>query len=241
MENKTEKVLSIHQPNYLPWLGYFYKIYKSDVFVILDNVQYVKNSIANRNKIKNNKGEAIWLTVPVKISKGHDQNYNEIKIDYEQKWQQKHINFLREYYRKALYFDDYFTEISEIIKLRFNTLAELNTELIKYFCSKLLIETPIYISSAFNQEFGKKNLQNINICKYFEATTYLSGEGAKKYNDEELFKSNNIKLKYSAFELPQYSQLFGTFIPNLSVVDIIFNCGPESTKILKDSYQLQNI
>src|SRR3982750_3176011 len=98
---ETLRVVSIHQPNYIPWLGYFHKMIKSDFFVLLDNVQYVKGTVANRNYIKDKKGEACLLSVSVKLSEGAYQKYNQIGIDYSNKWNKKHINSIKDAYLKA--------------------------------------------------------------------------------------------------------------------------------------------
>lgn len=147
-------IVSIHQPNFLPWAGYFHKIANSDIFVLIDNVQFVKGHIINRNKIKNDKGQAIWLTVPVKLSKGSTQKINEIEIDYSHKWQQKHVNLLRAYYYRSKYFKNYINDIREIIFTRFENLAALNITLIKYICEILDINTTIFISSELKKDFG---------------------------------------------------------------------------------------
>lgn len=227
----------IHQPNFLPWLGYFYKIYKSDQFVLIDNVQFVKGSVCNRAKIKNNQGAEIWLTVPVKGNKGSQVNYNELELDYSQKWAVKMINQLHAAYVKAPYFDRYFQPLSDLLKQEYKTLADLNITLIKYLCSELNIQTPMAIASELDTDFGKKNDLNLNICKYFKSDVYLSGTGAKKYNDEELFKTNGITIEYSDFVHPVYPQQFGAFIPGLSTIDLLFNCGPESMNYLTSGQQ----
>jgi hypothetical protein len=226
-------IVSIHQPNFLPWPGYFNKIVNSDIFVVIDNVQYVKGHIINRNKIKDNNAKASWLTVPVKISKGSEQLINEIEIDYSHKWQQKNLNRLKSYYEKSKFFDKYFPVLKQCFCKQYSNLADFNIELIQYICSELKINTPIYITSDLQEDFGERNYLNLNICKYFKADTYLSGIGARKYNDENLFRMNAIKLKYQEFTSPVYPQLHGEFIPNLSIVDLLLNCGSvEARKLL---------
>ena len=225
-------IVSIHQPNFLPWPGYFNKIANSDLFVIIDNVQYVKGHIVNRNKIKDNKGEANWLTIPVKISKGSEQLINEIEIDYSHKWQHKNLNRLRSYYEKSKFFGKYFSILEQYFHKQYSNLAEFNIELIRYICSELKINTPIYIASELDRDFGERNYLNLNICKYFKADTYLSGIGAKKYNDENMFKENAIKLQYQEFTAPVYPQLHGEFISNLSIIDLILNCGSDEGRML---------
>jgi len=227
---QNKKIVAIHQPNYMPWIGYFDKIAKSDVFVIIDHVQFVKGHIINRNKIKNDKGEAVWLTTPVKLSKGSFQKINEIEIDYSQNWQLKQVNLIKAFYIKAKYFDSYIDEVIDLLKTKYENIAKLNIKIIKYFCEQLGIKTPIYIASELEQDFGEKNWLNINICKYFQADLYLSGEGARKYNDKKLFQENGIELIYQTFVHPEYPQCSGGFLPNLSSFDLLLNYGPESKK-----------
>jgi hypothetical protein len=216
-------IVSIHQPNYLPWLGYFYKIVHSDKFVILDTVQYVKGTVANRNKIKGINGEEILLSVPVKLSEGAYQKYNEISLDYSHKWVSKHLNLIRNSYQKAPFFKEIFPEFEKILKVKYDHIAQLNIEIINWVINSLQIETKIYLASSFETDFGTSNHQNINICKYLNGSKYLSGNGAKKYNDLELFSLNGLELIYSDYKALEYSQINGVFIPNLSILDVLMN------------------
>ena len=220
--------LAVHQPNFLPWLGYFDKMASADVFVLIDDVQYVKQSVCNRSKIKNNMGEAVWLTIPVRISKGWDQNMNEIEMDYAQKWPVKVLNQIRGAYANAPYFKEHFEKIKDLITPEYPSLAALNIALIRYVKDVIGIATKVHVASELNENFGTKNDRNMNICKYFKGDTYLSGAGAKKYNDEALFRNHRISLRYHEFAHPVYPQINGPFLPNLSVIDLLFNCGPDS-------------
>ena len=222
-------VVSIHQPNFLPWIGYFSKIAQSDTFVLIDHVQFIKGAVCNRNKIKANSGKEILLTVPVKLSNGAYQAFNEIEIDYGQKWQPKILNLIKAHYQKAQYFEKYYVLFAEILNEKHPNLASLNIDLIKAICSVLKISTPIYIASELDTDFGKRNDMNLNIVKYMNGDIYLSGHGAKKYNNENLFSENKIILQYLDFVSPIYPQLWGEFIPDLSIIDILFNVGEDQT------------
>ncbi len=226
--------IAIHQPNYIPWLGYFYKIHKSDLFVLLDNVQFPKESPAARNFIKGKAGDKVLLSVSVKKSKGAFQNYNEIELEYATKWNIKHLNQLKDAYIKAPYFKQYFPKIEELLKAKYENLASLNITIIKWLLQELEITTPVKIASEFDTgDLGTKNDRNLNISLHFGATTYLSGSGAKKYNDETLYTANNVALAYSDYSPKIYAQINGEFIPNLSVLDVLFNCGSEASTLLK--------
>lgn len=226
--------IAIHQPNFIPWIGYFYKIIKSDVFVFIDQVQFIKGSNCNRTRIKSNLGKELLVTVPVKKSKGSYQSYNEIEVDYNQKWVNKFLNLLKEHYKKSPFFENYFSFFASILNARYSNLAVLNINLIKAICNDLGIKTPLYTASELPIDFGKKNELNLQIAKYYRANIYLSGEGAKKYNDEALFAHNGIVLEYMNFTCPAYPQLGENFVPNLAIVDLLFNCGPGSFKIIQD-------
>lgn len=224
--------IAVHQPNYLPWLGYFYKMAECDKFVLLDNVQYEKNAITNRVKIKTPQG-ALWLTLSVK--RRFPQLIKEAKMANFQPEREKHLKAIELNYKKSKHFDYLFPELKKILEKEWQYLSELNIALIKLLKTKLGIETKLEISSGYDI-FGKGTELLINLCKKLNADTYLSGQGGKmggkKYLEEDRFETAGIKLEYSDFVHPTYPQLWGDFIPGLSIIDLIFNCGPESIDIL---------
>jgi len=228
------KIIAIHQPNFAPWLGYFYKIMKCDTFVFLDDVQFTKNSYINRNKIKSPNGEQ-WLTIPVLHRGNYGQNINEILIKSKEKTRENILKTLMCNYSKAPYYQAYIDEILNIFLTTSEKIFELNIELIKFFSSILGLKSKFYLSSELNDVQGTSTQKLISICKNFEATEYLSGFGAINYQDEKLFQNENITLKISEFAHPIYSQRWGPFIPNLSIFDFIFNCGTNSAEILFSS------
>ena len=226
-------IVSIHQPNYLPWLGYFDKIIKSDIFVIFDDVQYPrgkKGFFGNRNQIKTNNGK-MWLTVPV-IGKGDFKNFNEIEINYNG-WNKKHIQNIYNFYKKATYFDKYFEDIKIILMKEHSNLSELSTELILYFMEVLDIDTKIMYSSEFKTEKtgGDKIMY---ILKELNATEYISGNGpgSLRYINEEDFSDRNIKLTWQEYKHPEYKQLHSEFISHLSVLDLLFISGDKSKEVI---------
>lgn len=224
-------IVSMHQPNYIPWLGYFYKIYKSDVFVIADDVQYTKHSYINRNKIKTSQG-SLWLTAPVNFKNSLKQNINQVKTKDKLIWKKKHLRTIEQYYKKAEFFNDFYELFRETLLKEYDTISDLNISMIKSICKLLGINTEIILSSELNVN-GKKLERIINICKAVNVDIYLSGQGAKKYNDLQLFEENNIKLVYTDFKIIEYDQLWGDFIGNMSVIDYIFNCGFDIKKVFK--------
>ena len=225
-------IVGIHQPNFLPWIGYFYKMMKTDVFVILDDVQYTKNSFINRNKIKTPNGTQ-WLTVPVNTSGKFGQNINETTIFSQSKSFRKILSSIRMSYSKSKYFDLYYNDFEQVfIGGNNDSLSNLNIKLIQFLKEKLNIETKLVVSSTLDNIKEGATERLISICKKVECDKYFSGFGGKNYQDLEMFKNSNISLISTDFKHPNYKQLWGDFIPNLSTIDLLFNYGPESNKYL---------
>lgn len=217
---------SIHQPAYIPWLKYFHKIAKSDIHVFLDDVEYSKNNLFNRNKIKTAQGEA-WLTIPIKYKS--DNLIYETKIDNNSNWRKKHWKTIKLNYSKTPYFKEYANIFEKFYSQDYEHLSDLTIAINKAIAKLLGIKVKFIKSSELKVE-GAKNEKLINLCKAVGADTYLSGQGAKAYMDKDLFLSNGIKVNYQEFLDPIYEQLWGDFIPNLSIIDFLFNCGKEEIK-----------
>lgn len=224
-------IASIHQPNYIPWLGYFYKIYKSDVFVILDDIKYIKNSYINRNKIKTPQG-SMWLTIPVVYKADLKLKINEVITKDELNWNEKHLKNIEMNYKKTKYFYDFYEVFRDLLLKDYKTICDLNIAIIKKICEVLNIDTEIKLSSELKVD-GKSTERLINICKITGTDTYLSGKGGKKYQDEELFRKNNIKLMYSDYNEKKYEQLWGDFLKKMSILDFIFNTGFDIKRIFE--------
>jgi len=223
----------MHQANYVPWLGYFYKIARSDVFVYLDTVQYPRGqSFAARNRIKTPNGPS-FLTIPVSIPKGSEGKvlYTDVSFAGD-KWRDKHLKTIMLNYKKAPFFDDIFTMFQKHV-IAAKNLLELNISLIEAVCDLLQINTKRIRLSQILDNFGQKTDLIIDICKAVDADSYLSGTGGgREYNDENKMKFAGIELVYSDFKHPVYNQLWGEFIPNLSILDLLFNHGTQSRAIL---------
>lgn len=223
--------VAIHQPNFVPWLGFFYKLSLSDLFILLDNAQYTKNSFINRNRIKTPQG-VIWLTLPVITSGKFGQSINEVTIKDFDKTKKVILNTLKMNYSKAKFFDLYITDIEIILNNSINNLAHLNIEFIYWICKILDINVKILKAS----EIGVYNVEGtsrlVEICKRVGASVYLSGFGGNNYQEVELFDAENIQVVTYDFKHPSYEQLWGDFISNLSILDLIFNCGQQSKNIL---------
>lgn len=229
------KTVAIHQPNYLPWLGYFNKMANCDVFVLLDDVQLLRGkSFTTRNKVKTPNG-AQWLTVPIR-GKGELGLIKDAMIVRDGTWQRKHWKTIQLAYKKAPYFDRYEMKISEIYNRPWENLCELNITLIKVIKNLMAIDTTLVLSSEMNIEArGAEKI--LSIIRELKAGKYITGEGkgSKRYIAEEEFKENSIELIYQQFKHPVYHQLWGDFIPNLSIIDLLFNEGERSLQILKEN------
>jgi hypothetical protein len=219
-------IASIHQPAYLPWLGYFDKISKSDVHIFFDDAQYSKNNLFNRNRIKTQIGE-LWLTVPIRYKSG--RSICETEIDNSSNWREKHWKTITCNYSKARFFKEYAGMFEEIYSRDWKILSDLTIAMNETICEIMGIKTKFYRSSELKAE-GMSNEKLINLCKNIGADVYLSGQGAKAYMNEDLFREQGITVEYQEFSYPVYPQQWGEFIPNLSVIDYLFNCGVEKNQ-----------
>jgi len=228
-------VISTHQPQYLPWLGYFDKIAKSDCFVFLDNVQYKHREFQNRNRIRTKEGWA-WLTVPV-VSKGLGrQKICDVLIDNSFDWQKKNWGTLNSCYGQAPFFKKYRDFFASVYTAKWQRLIDLNLEIIKFLLKEFEINTPLYYESQMGIS-AQATDRIIEICAKLNADTYFSGVGAKAYLEEEKFVRAGIKLVYQDFVHPVYHQQFmegkEAFSSYMSAIDLLFNTGEKSGSILR--------
>jgi hypothetical protein len=227
-------IVAVHQPQYIPWLGFFDKIASSDAFVFLDRVQYKEREFQNRNKICA-KDKCLWLSVPV-VSKGQGrQLICDVKIDNTFPWKRQHLNSLKAWYANAPHFNDHFPFFEGVYSREWEKLADLNVYIIKYILSCLAISTPLYFESELEID-AQRTERIIAICKKLKADTYLSGAGGKQYLEEDKFIEAGIKLLYQDFSHPVYRQYIrpagGEFMTQLSILDLLFNEGHKSKQIL---------
>jgi hypothetical protein len=223
-------IVSVHQPQYLAWVGYFHKISESDVFVFLDNVQYKEREYQNRNQIRTKDGTQ-WLTVPVLNSKERYIKIREVLIDNSQHWASKHWKALYLNYNRSPFFKQYADFFCDLYGRKWDKLLDLNMYFIRGINKILNLDKTIYIESDLKVE-NVKTARIIEICKKLSADTYLSGVGGRAYLEEKLFSEAKVKLQYQQFKHPQYLQCYAPFIPNLSIVDLLFNCGPQAAKFM---------
>lgn len=215
-------IVAIHQPNYIPWLGYFDKISKSDIFVFLDHVEFSKNGFINRNKVAVNNSPT-WLTVPVP-KKYHKSSIMDIHVE-DHKWRRKHLKTLQQSYSSFSGNQEYLKAYGQIINSS-TSLCEINISLILWCCSVLGIESKFVRSSQLNLSDNTKTDLLVEITQACGAQTYLSGQGASEYLKEDSFGS--MQVEWQKFSHPTYKQGSREFIPNLSVLDFILTQNPLS-------------
>jgi hypothetical protein len=230
------KRVAILQSNYIPWKGVFDLIDRVDAFVFFEDVDFTKRDWRTRNFIKTQNGREL-LTVPVKkMPRG--AKINEIEISEDGNWRRKHEIAIRTAYGKAAYFKDFSFLIDEIFaNVDQKSLSQFNIRVTKLICEVLGINADFYDSSNILST-GSSDDKLISICEALNADVYLSGPAAKVYIEESKFHSSNIKLEYITYSYQRYSQLFGSFDHYVSVLDLIFNCGPDSRELIRKDGEL---
>lgn len=243
-ESKTEKirVMSAHQPNFLPYLGFFEKIKDSDVFVIRDEVDFVERDYHHRNRIRidgkdaNGEPQWKWLTIPVKKAHSYIKDIT-IKNDVKEKnvfWNVYMLRQIKSNYETTPFFKQYFPELEKIIMTKHEKLIDLNMEIINFLKDIFDIKTPIVLASQLQgyRKVYEKSMDLLNLTKATNADIYLSGKGGESdYRlDLELFHREGIEVKFQNYQHPFYRQRFQGFVPCLASIDALFNVGPEILK-----------
>lgn len=226
------KLVAVHQPQYLPWLGYFDKIDLCDVFCLLDTVQYKKNEYQNRNRIKTDKGWQ-WLTVPV--SYRFPQRISEVKIPQGTLWARKHLEAIKTHYRKAPYYELHIGRLTSFFEQEWHKLVDVNEACVRLIMAMMGIECEVVLASKLPVESDHPTGRLIEIIRLFGGKRYLSGKDGPKYMDLELFEREGVRLLSQNFVHPAYPQCYGAFEPYMSMLDLLFNCGPSSLSVLRET------
>jgi hypothetical protein len=232
-------ILSVMQPTYLPWLGYFDFIDSADRFVFLDNVQLDRTAWQIRNRIKSAQGE-LMLSVSISTPNRFDETYiNQTQFTPGHHWRKKHLKSIATNYRKSAYFDLVYSVIEELYSEEETYLSRFNIKVIEAFCQLMGIDTPRLVASELQGIEGVKDVRLTSLCKTLGCGQYLSPLGAMGYMEKaspggDLVK-NGIELYYHQFVHPEYPQLYGGFVSHLSIIDALFNLGPEKTLSLMRS------
>jgi len=224
-------IVSINQPAYLPWLGYFDRVAKSDLHIVLDHVQFEKNGFTNRNKVRAANCWS-WLSVPV-LTKGlfGELAIDRIEIDLTSNWASKHFKTLRANYSRSAYFSKYSDYFKDLYEYKWKYLAPMLQESTHYLLQELGIQTQQLRSSELSPRLKKADLI-LELCIKVGATTYLSGPFGRDYLNVGAFEQARIEIKYHDYIHPSYNQCFDGFEPFMSIVDLCFNHGDKSFEIL---------
>ena len=224
-------IISANQPYFAPYPGFFYKAHLSDYFVILDDVQFPhKTTWITRNRFKNDQG-TLWMTIPV-LKKGLGlQKINQVKICYAGNWKKKHLRSFQNAYANAPFLTDHVALLKQVFSSMYYRILDLNLKVIDYIMDYLKIKTRMVLMSDLGVA-GKGTGLIIDICKSLNATQFLVQSSALAYYEPAQFESEGIELV--SFKNPEYiyPQMWGNFIANLSVLDMVFTCGPKVREIV---------
>lgn len=223
-------ILTAHQPTYASWLALFDKIAAADTFVLFDRVQYTPKEFQNRNRVKTPNG-AVWLTVPV-LRRGHrDKPLNAIEINNQLPWQRRHWNTIEQNYAGAPWFNHYAEDLHWFYLSHWHYLTDLNEQMLRWALAALGINVAMLRASDHDFQGAKSELV-LDMCRQLGASTYIFGALGRDYADTAAFEREGIEVRFQDYRHPTYEQRFGEFIPNLSVLDLLLNCGPDSLEIL---------
>jgi hypothetical protein len=219
------------QPGYLPWLGFFDQLRRADIFVYYDDVQYDKHGWRNRNRIKTQTG-AVWLSVPVRHSGLGSPRILDLEIDARAPWARKHVASIRQAYARAPYLGCYMPALEELLHRKWERLVDLDMAAADLMATWFGLTRRVERSSALGIGGGQTQ-RLVDICRHFGATTYLSGDAAQGYLDVALFERHGIAVEWQRYQHPVYPQLHGEFVPYMSALDLLLNCGDEARCVLE--------
>ncbi len=226
------KLITIHQPMFLPYTGCIAKILAADEFTFLDDVQFADGQFQNRNRILTKEG-TIWITVPLK-SPRYKVNLKDIRISYHDNWKKKLLTTLQHAYGKAKYFEEVMLIMKDILYVDFEFLVDLNIYSTKMILKYFGYEKPTLRSSNIEGKPEDRMDRIIFITKYMNGSTFLSGDGAKCYLDVEYFRNQGVNVEFQNYECKEYPQLWGNeFVPYMSILDYMMNIGNERTHFLE--------
>lgn len=212
-------VVTIHQPDFIPWLGFFHRWAKSDLFIILDDVQFLRRGWHHRDRIKTLNG-TLWLTVPVKKKGRYSQQIKDVEIDNTRRWREKHLLTIRNAYIKAPNFQRCFELFQKIYNKKHSHIIGLNVDILMFMAAEFGINTPVVYSSVYKiKESSSEKLAML--VNSVNGDVYLTGTGSRDYLDVQVFNSLGIKVQWQEYEHPVYRQLHGRFIPMLSAIDYL--------------------
>lgn len=229
------RLVAIHQPNFLPWLGYFDKLARAAVFVVLDDVQFPRTSKGTwMNRVKLLVGGAPkWVTMPVVRAEGIGRPINEVRIDDAQPWREKTLRTIRHEYARAAHFDEAFPLVEEILGEETDNLADFNERGVRRLAEAIGIDTSKLVRSSTLDADGAATELMVALTKAVGGDAYLAGGLAPDaYHEDEQFAAAGVELVLQRFEHPTYDQGTDEFVPGLSVVDALMHVGAERVRSL---------
>ncbi len=225
-------IVAIQQPEHLPWLGFFDKMTRVDRFVLLDNVQFKKRYFENRNRIRTAQGYR-WITAPVKSKSRFTQRIDEVELEQDPRWKRKYWLAIHHAYSRAPAFRRYAERFERTLERDWTRLVELNVAFLQEIRTILELATPLELASTVVGAGGSGSQLILSICRALGASRYISGPDGARYLDRDSFTRHGIEVEFHAYRHPEYTQLHLPFIPQLSVIDLIFNHGEDALRILK--------
>jgi hypothetical protein len=226
-------LVTIHQPENLPWLGFLDKARRADRLVLLDDVQFRKNYFQNRNRVRAAAGP-VWVTVPVLTKGNAEQEIRAVQINDagSPRWREKYWSTIEQSYRSAPFWSQYSDALRQALWLATSSLTVINRALIEALMRAFGIDVPVICSSDLGVGGGRSE-RLLNICRRMGADRYLSGISGRDYLDVAAFQAAGIAVDFHEFHHPVYRQRYEPFVPCLSAVDLLFNYGPESLNVLR--------
>jgi hypothetical protein len=234
-----KNMVTMHQPNYLPWIGLFSKVMQTECFVIMDTFQYTRHGVTHRNKIRTNAGSG-YLTIPIG-KEFATAKIKDIELPSDKGWREIHWQSIYQNYLKTDFFKDHADFFEKLYQQDYHYLWEINLDIIRYLLKSFEIQVEIIKASDLNIDMNLKHTDMIiAVLKSIGANTYLSGQSGRDYMELEKFQQNNLNCKFAQFKHPVYRQRYPVFEPNLSAIDLLFNIGPQSSQVIKDSGSIEN-
>ncbi|MBU1248402.1 MAG: WbqC family protein [Proteobacteria bacterium] len=217
-------MVTIHQPDFLPWLGFFHRWQNCEKFIVLDDVQFIRRGWHHRDKVKFSTGVK-WLTVPVMKKGKFEQLIRDVRLEEGMQWRKTHLNTIRAYYGKAPGFDQHFSALEDIYQQKDKFLVDMNVKMLRYIATTLGLDAPMLFASELGcDQTATRRL--VELTARVGGTQYLTGTGSREYLEETLFREREIEVVWQQFTHPVYPQLHGAFVPGLSVLDYVMNVQP---------------
>jgi hypothetical protein len=224
-------ILSATRPYFAPFPGFFYKAHLADRLVILDDVQFPNATTwITRNRFKGHQG-MLWMTIPVWRKGRSLQKIRDVRICHEGLWAYKHVHSFMTAYKRAPFFSDHADFIEGLFSARHEPLLDFNMEIIQYLLRELDIDTELILQSELGVDSNGMQVL-VDLCVACETDRLLIQKAAQAHVDVAILKGAGIQVEFFRYESPVYPQLWGSFVPNLSAFDLLFNCGPKSHDIL---------